>query len=91
MGSALYVSAMSADIGCAFGSIGSLAGVQSAKRAYAMKETLRKVIEFHGEIIEIRESLKNIMSAILFVKVINMGIFFALCLVQMEVVSAGNG
>lgn len=91
MGTALYVSAMSTDIGCAFGSLGSIAGAQSAQREYAMKATLRKVIEFHGEIIRIRESLKNIMSAILFVKVINMGIFFALCLVQMEVVSDVSG
>lgn len=91
MGTALYVSAMSADIGCTFGTLSSIAGVQSAQREYAIKATLRKVIEFHAELIEIRESLKSIMSAILFVKIVSMGIFFAVCLLQMEVVSGVNG
>lgn len=90
MGTALYVSAMSEDIGCAFGNLGSIAGAQSAQRGYAMKARLQKIIEFHAELIEIRESLRNIMSAMLFIKIISMGVFFAVCLLRMEVVSDVN-
>lgn len=47
---------------------------------------LRRVIEIHKKLIEIKECLKQIVRAILIDQIINMGIFIAAYLLQMEVV-----
>lgn len=84
MGTALYVSTMSTDIGWEFDNLSSVVADRSACNERKTKSILRKIIEFHGELIVIKESLKDIMSSILFVKIVNMGIFIAACLLQME-------
>lgn len=86
MGTALYVSTMTADISYIFQNISSITVERSARHVWTMKTLMREVIELHKEIIEIKESLKTIMSAILFVKIVNVVIFFAACSLQMEVV-----
>lgn len=86
MGTAMYVSTMSTDIGWIFNNLSPVTVDRSTRNERAIKLMLRQIIEFHGELIEIKESLKDIMSSILFVKIVNMGIFFAACLLQMEVV-----